>query len=79
MAARKKAAAKSAKPAKSTKVAPLSTETAEVKAANEVAATELAKVRGETDSQKSVKAYHEGKFQTHDPVTGEKRDKPLPE
>ncbi len=60
----------------STKVAPISTDAkAEVKAAED----EFAKAKGTTESQKAVKAYHEGKFQTHDPVTGEKRSKPLPE
>lgn len=59
---------------KSTKVAPLSTDAkAEVKAAE----SEIAKAKGTTESQEAVKSYHEGKFQTHDPVTGEKRDKPL--
>ncbi len=36
---------------------------------------ELKKLRGETDSQKAIKEYHEGEFQTHDPVTGEAREK----
>ena len=30
--------------------------------------------RGELPSQKELKAYHEGDFQTTDPVTGEPRD-----
>ncbi len=36
---------------------------------------ELQKARGQTDSQKAMKKYHEGKFQSHDPTSGEKRDK----
>ena len=37
------------------------------------------KLHGQTESQQEIKAYHEGKFQTHDPVTGQKRSEPLPE
>jgi len=36
---------------------------------------ELQKARGQTESQKQMKAFHEGRFQSHDPVSGEKRDK----
>ncbi len=36
---------------------------------------ELKKVRGQTDSQKAMKKYHEGEFQKNDPVTGEPREK----
>jgi hypothetical protein len=42
-------------------------------------AAEKAKTAGQTDSQQAVKKYHEGSFQTHDPVTGLERDKPLPQ
>lgn len=35
--------------------------------------TELDKARGTTADQQANRAYHEGEFQTHDPVTGEKR------
>lgn len=35
---------------------------------------EQKKAAGQTDSQKAMREYHEGKFQTHDPITGEKRD-----
>ncbi len=38
---------------------------------------EREKAAGQTDAQKADAAYYKGKFQTHDPVTGEKRDKPL--
>ena len=37
-------------------------------------ASELEKARGETPSQKELRSYHEGDFQTTDPVTGEKRE-----
>jgi hypothetical protein len=37
-------------------------------------ASELEKARGETPSQQEVRSYHEGDFQTTDPVTGEKRE-----
>lgn len=36
---------------------------------------ELQKARGQTESQKQMKAFHEGRFQSHDPVSGQKRDK----
>jgi hypothetical protein len=51
----------------------------ELKEAQKQAEEEQAKLEGETDSQGEVRKYHEGKFQTHDPVTGEKRDKKLPQ
>ena len=35
--------------------------------------SELAKARGETESQQALTAYHEGDFQSTDPVTGEAR------
>jgi hypothetical protein len=37
--------------------------------------SELDKARGATEGQEKLRAYHEGKFQSHDPVTGEKRGK----
>ena len=37
-------------------------------------ASELEKARGQTPSQQEVRSYHEGDFQTTDPVTGEKRE-----
>ena len=37
-------------------------------------ASELEKARGEMPSQQKLRSYHEGDFQTTDPVTGEKRD-----
>ena len=37
-------------------------------------ASEREKALGETESQKAVRSYHEGDFQTTDPVTGEKRE-----
>lgn len=61
---------------KSTKVSPMMLEK---KAATELPEPdydlEMQKLRGQTEGQLAMKAYHEGKFQTHDPVTGEKRDK----
>jgi hypothetical protein len=42
-----------------------------------IAEAEEEKLRGQTDEQQELRDYHEGKFQTHDPVTGEKRDAPL--
>lgn len=64
------------------KVKPLSTSSAKGK--NPDAAlpqidveAEYAKAAGQTDDQQEIAAYHKGAFQTHDPVTGEKRDKPL--
>lgn len=41
--------------------------------------TEEKKALGQTKSQQQIKDYHEGEFQTHDPITGEKRelDQPL--
>jgi hypothetical protein len=36
--------------------------------------SELDKRRGLTESQQSLKAYHEGEFQSTDPVTGEARN-----
>lgn len=81
MAARK--AAKAAKKTDSA-VAPLTTES--VAPQNDEGPlpaidlkAEKEKTAGKTDSQQAVKKYHEGKFQTHDPVTGLARDKPLPE
>lgn len=38
---------------------------------------ERKKAAGQTASQKEIADYHKGAFQTHDPVTGLKRDKPL--
>lgn len=38
---------------------------------------EQKKAAGQTEDQKANTAYHKGAFQTHDPVTGLKRDKPL--
>jgi hypothetical protein len=35
---------------------------------------EMEKVRGQTDSQQEYREYHEGEFQSTDPITGEKRD-----
>lgn len=35
--------------------------------------TEHDKAAGKTEAQLANRAYHDGKFQTHDPVTGEKR------
>ena len=35
--------------------------------------SELQKARGETPSQKELRAYQEGDFQTTDPITGEPR------
>lgn len=35
---------------------------------------EQKKAAGQTDSQREIRKYHEGEFQTHDPITGEKRD-----
>ena len=35
---------------------------------------EQKKAAGQTDAQKELRAYHEGAFQTHDPITGEERD-----
>ncbi len=35
---------------------------------------EQKKAAGLTDSQQEMKAYHEGEFQTQDPITGEDRD-----
>jgi hypothetical protein len=35
--------------------------------------SELDKARGKTESQQEIRAYHEGEFQTKDPVTGQKR------
>jgi hypothetical protein len=43
------------------------------------AQAESDKLRGQTESQKEIESYHEGEFQTHDPVTGKKRDHKLPE
>jgi hypothetical protein len=37
------------------------------------------KLHGQTESQKEIESYHKGAFQTHDPVTGKKRDEKLPE
>jgi hypothetical protein len=54
-------------------------ESPEAKEARELAEAEQEKLAGETDSQQKVRKYHEGKFQTHDPSTGEKRDKKLPQ
>jgi hypothetical protein len=76
MAARKKA--------KNTAVEPLTTESVKAPAAESETvevdyAAEKVKTAGQTDSQQAVKSYHEGKFQTHDPVTGLERDKPLPQ
>jgi len=36
---------------------------------------EVKKARGQTDSQKAIKKYHEGEFQKNDPITGEAREK----
>jgi hypothetical protein len=36
--------------------------------------SELDKARGTTEGQQAQRAYHEGEFQTTDPVTGEKRN-----
>jgi pyruvate/2-oxoglutarate dehydrogenase complex dihydrolipoamide acyltransferase (E2) component len=41
--------------------------------------SERDKAAGNTPAQQEVRAYHESDFQTHDPVTGEKRSNPLPE
>lgn len=43
-------------------------------------AEEQKKAAGQTDSQREIREYHEGEFQTHDPITGEKRDldEPVP-
>jgi hypothetical protein len=51
----------------------------ELKEAEKQAEEERAKEAGETDPQQELRKYHEGKFQTHDPVTGEKRDEKLPQ
>lgn len=39
---------------------------------------EVKKARGETREQKEQRAYYEGRFQTHDPITGEPRDLDAP-
>ena len=72
--AKKKAARKTAK-------APVEQAASAVKADTDAVANAPASVRaeqdkeaGRTDSQKEVRAYHEGDFQTTDPVTGEARD-----
>jgi hypothetical protein len=36
--------------------------------------TEEEKAAGLTDSQKALREYHEGEFQTKDPITSEDRD-----
>jgi hypothetical protein len=36
--------------------------------------SELDKARGTTESQQALRKYHEGEFQTTDPVTGEARN-----
>lgn len=36
---------------------------------------ELAKARGQTESQKAERAYYEGRFQTHEPTARKERDK----
>lgn len=35
---------------------------------------EIQKARGQTESQKAIRKYHETEFQKNDPVTGEKRE-----
>lgn len=36
---------------------------------------ETQKLRGQTDSQKAIRKFHEGEFQKNDPVTGKPREK----
>lgn len=36
-------------------------------------ASELDRARGQTADQQKLRDYHEGNFQTHDPVTGQER------
>lgn len=50
---------------------------AKVKPLSKAVEAEREKAAGQTDAQKDEAVYYKGKFQTHDPVTGEKRDKPL--
>ena len=74
--AKKKAAAKRA-----ARKEPAAQAASAIKADTDAVANAPASVRaeqdkeaGRTDSQKEVRAYHEGDFQTTDPVTGEARD-----
>lgn len=36
---------------------------------------ETQKARGQTESQKQIREYHEGRFQTHEPTANKRRDK----
>lgn len=75
MATRKTAPAKRAAAAKETAraAAPTPAVAAAAKREEETAGIEREKLHGETDSQRKIREYHEGEFQTTDPVTGQKR------
>jgi hypothetical protein len=48
------------------------------KVAEELVAQQEDAAAGQTDAQKEMREYHEGEFQTHDPITGEERDMDAP-